>query len=234
MPKKAGMEQWKKKRRQEHLELKKYRYYIFCEGQQTEPQYFISFKKLIEENPIYKDMVLIEIEPCQAETMRVIGMAEDYVKKNKIKKGQIWCVYDKDSFPSEHFNAVVKRVEVLNKESLELQYYTAWSNECIEFWFLLHFAYYTANNHRSEYIMFLNDKFKELGLGKYQKNMKDIFYILMKKGNPKLAIRYAKRLIKDGVAKTPTEIAPGTKVYELVEELAKYLPEEYKNKFIER
>ena len=64
MPKKAGMEKWKKKRRQEHLELKKYRYYIFCEGQQTEPQYFTGFKKLIEENPVYKDMVLIEIEPC--------------------------------------------------------------------------------------------------------------------------------------------------------------------------
>ena len=38
--------------------------------------------KWIEENPIYKDMVLIEIEPCQAENMRVIGMAEEYVKKN--------------------------------------------------------------------------------------------------------------------------------------------------------
>ncbi len=36
MPKKAGMEKWKKKRRQEHLEMKKYRYYIFCEGEQTE------------------------------------------------------------------------------------------------------------------------------------------------------------------------------------------------------
>ena len=162
MPKKAGMEQWKKKRRQEHLELKKYRYYIFCEGQQTEP-----------------------------------------------------------------------RAERLNKENLELQYHTAWSNECIEFWFLLHFTYYTANNHRSEYIMFLNDKFKELGLGKYQKNMTDIFHILMQKGNPKLAVRYAKRMIKEGAGKTPTEIAPGTKVYELVEELAKYLPEEYKDKFIE-
>ena len=98
MPKKTGMESWKKKRRQEHLEKKKYRYYIFCEGEQTEPQYFAGFKRLIEENPIYKDMVLIEIEPCAAETMRVIGMAERYVKKNKIQKGQIWCVYDKDSF----------------------------------------------------------------------------------------------------------------------------------------
>lgn len=28
--------------------------------------------------------------------------------------------------------------------------------------------------------------------------------------------------------KTPAEIAPGTKVYELVEELGKYLPEVYK------
>ena len=83
MPKKAGMEKWKKKRRQEYLELKQYRYYIFCEGQQTEPLYFVGFKKLIEGNPIYRDMVLIEIEPCQAETMRVIGMAERYVKKNR-------------------------------------------------------------------------------------------------------------------------------------------------------
>ena len=47
----------------------------------------------------------------------------------------------------------------------------------------------------------------------------------MEKGNPKLAIRYAKRIIRDGQGKAPAEIAPGTKVYELVEELAKYLPE---------
>ena len=231
MPKKVREENWKKKRRQEYLELKRYRYYIFCEGQQTEPQYFAGFKKLIEENPIYKDMVLIEIESCQAETMRVIGKAEDYVKKNKIRSGQIWCVYDKDSFPAEHHNGVVERVKNLNKGNLELQYHAAWSNECIEFWFLLHFVYYTANNHRSEYIAFLNTKFRELGFEKYEKNMKDIFDILMKKGNPKLAIRYAKRIIKEGYGKTPAEIAPGTKVYELVEELGKYLPEKMQEAF---
>ena len=233
MPKKAGMEKWKKKRRQEYLEMKQYRYYIFCEGQQTEPLYFAGFKKLIEENPIYKNMVLLEIVPCQAETMRVIEMAEDYVKRNKITKGQIWCVYDKDSFPSERFNGVVERADNLNKENPELQYHTAWSNECIEYWFLLHFAYYTANNHRSEYIVFLNDKFKELGIGKYQKNMNYIFDILMEYGNPKLAIRHAKRIMNEGAGKTPTEIAPGTKVYELVEELAKYLPKEIQSRFID-
>ena len=31
---------------------------------------------------------------------------------------------------------------------------------------------------------------------------------------------------------TPAEISPGTKVYELVEELVKYLPEEFKCKFV--
>lgn len=210
------------------MEVKKYRYYIFCEGQQTEPQYFAGFKRLIEENPIYKGMVLIEIEPCQAETMRVISKAEEYVRKNKIEKGKIWCVYDKDSFPAEHFNGIEERANSLNKDKLDLQYHVTWSNECIEFWFLLHFAYYTSNNHRTEYISFFNDKFKKLGIGKYQKNMKDIFEILMEYGDYRLAIRYARKIMKEGEGKTPTEIAPGTKVYELVEELLKYLPEEEK------
>ena len=232
MPKKAGMEKWKKERRQQYLELKEYRYYIFCEGEQTEPQYFAGFKRLIENNPIYKDMVLIEIEPCAAETMRVMGMAERYVKEHNIQKGQIWCVYDKDSFPAEHFNGVVERADLLNKDHSELQYHAAWSNECIEFWFILHFAYYTANNHRTGYIDFLNNTFQELGLGKYQKNMPNLFEILTENGNPKLAIRYARRIIKDGRGRTPAEIAPGTKVYELVEELAKYLPEDMKIHFL--
>lgn len=55
---------------------------------------------------------------------------------------------------------------------------------------------------------------------------------LMNGGNPKLAIRYARRIIKNGEGKTPAEIALGTKVYELVEELVKYLPEEIKKQFI--
>lgn len=232
MARRNERDNWKKKRRQDHLEKKQHRYYIFCEGQQTEPLYFMGFKRLIEDNPIYKDMVLVEIEPCQAETMRVIGKAEEYVRKNKVNKGQIWCVYDKDSFPAEHFNAVAERAENLNKENPDLQYHIAWSNECIEFWFLLHFAYYTSNNHRTEYVSFLDKKFMELGIGKYQKNMQNIFDVLMEYGNPKLAIRYAKRIIGESKGKTPTEIAPGTKVCELVEELAKYLPEEVKGNFV--
>ena len=85
--------------------------------------------------------------------------------------------------------------------------------------------------HRSEYIEFLNNKLVELGIGKYAKNMENIFDVLLEHGNPKLAIRYAKRIINERRGMTPTMIAPGTKVYELVEELVKYLPEKTKEKF---
>lgn len=223
MPKKAGMEAWKKQRRKEHMAKIIHRYYLFCEGEQTEPLYFEGFRRLIEENPVYHEMVQIHIEPCGAETMRVISMAEEYVRNNEISKGQIWCIYDKDSFPPERFNGVAERAASLNKENPDLQYRVAWSNECIEFWFILHFANYTANNHRSEYIKFLSSKFKELGLGDYKKNRKDIFEILRKYGREDLAIRFAKRIIEENADKTPTDIAPGTTVYELVEEFEKYI-----------
>lgn len=49
MPKKVGTAQWRKQRRKEYLEKKEYRYYIFCEGEQTEPLYFEGFKGMIED-----------------------------------------------------------------------------------------------------------------------------------------------------------------------------------------
>lgn len=231
MPKKVGTTKWRKKRKQDNLEKKEHRYYIFCEGEQTEPNYFEGFKSFIESDPIYKDTVLVEIEPCAAETMRVIKGAEEYVHRNSLQKGQIWCVYDKDSFPKSDFNAVEERAKNLNEQNPNIQYHAAWSNECIEIWFILHFVNYVSNNHRTEYIKFLNRKFKELGIGKYEKNLQDIFDILLKHGNPKLAIRYAKRIIKENEGKASAMIAPGTRVYELVEELVKYLPEDIRAKF---
>jgi hypothetical protein len=226
------MEQWKKKRNIERYEKLEYRFYIFCEGEQTEPNYFKGFKKLIEEDPIYRKMVLITIEPCGAETMRVIGQAEDYIRKNKINRGQVWCVYDKDSFPAERFNGVSQKARLLSSDNLNLQYHVAWSNECIEYWFLLHFANYISNNDRICYCRFLDKEFKKYKLGKYEKNNINIFDILLEYGNPKLAIRYAKTRISSFSETTDSDIAPGTMVYKLVEELAKYLPEEIRNKFI--
>ena len=89
----------------------------FVKGNKTEQNYFKVFKRFMESYPIYKDTVLVEVEPCAADTLRVIEKAEDYVRKNELKKGQIWCVYDKDSFPKSNFNAVEERTKNLNEQN---------------------------------------------------------------------------------------------------------------------
>lgn len=222
---------WKKQRAINRYEKAEHRYYIFCEGQRTEPDYFEGLKRDIEKNPIYKNMVMITIEGCQAETLRVVDAAEKYVKKNKLQKGQIYCVYDKDSFPPEHFNEAANKINQLNKNHSDIQYHAAWSNECFELWFILHFANYTSNNGRQHYIEFLNREFKKRNLGKYDKTA-DNYVILNEHGNPKNAIRYAENLLKEGEGLTPAESAPATKVHELVKELAKYLPDGLKEKYL--
>ncbi len=78
----------------------------------------------------------------------------------------------------------------------------------------------------------MDEKLVELGIGKYQKNMKNKVHILMEKRSSKLAIGYAKRTLKEGERKTPAEITPEKKVYELVEKLAKYLLEKVKEDFL--
>ena len=59
---------WKKKRRQEYLEKKVISLLYFLRGTSNgNLSIFKDFKRYIEDNPIYRDMVLIEIEGCQAE-----------------------------------------------------------------------------------------------------------------------------------------------------------------------
>ena len=223
---------WKKTRNYEILERMDKKFYIFCEGIKTEPNYFLGFKALIEKNPIYKHTVLVEVEGVGDNTIRILEYAENYSKREKIQNAQIWCVYDKDDFPSQNFNAVSERVARLNTEREDLQYYVAWSNQCIEYWFILHFDYFISDNNRDDYITYLNQKFLELGYNKYHKNDANIFDKLVESGNPKHAIRYANKRCEACHGLTDSNSSPATKVHLLVIELAKYMPDDIKMKFI--
>lgn len=221
----------KKKRQTDHLDPG-VRIYIFCEGEQTEPLYFKGFENAIKSNPIYKNLVHIHIEGVGAETLRVIHHAEEYVRKNNIKDAHIWCVYDKDSFPTQDFNAVSQRAETLNSQQNKVTYHCAWSNQCIEYWFILNFANYAADNDRKDYRKFLHKKFKDLGWNRYEKNNDELFDIMTNKGDPKKAIMYAQRQLDEFKGKTDTQSVPATKVHLLVQELAKFLPSDIKSKYI--
>lgn len=219
---------WKKSRKVGTRELPGDYIYIFTEGEQTEPNYFNSFKRLIEHDAVYRNKVTIKLLPCHKGTVKLVEEAQKYLKANKITKGQIWLVYDKDDFPAKDFDEVPKLAAV--QSTKDISFNTAWSNQSFELWFILHFENYQSDNPRSDYLSFLNKKFASLKLGCYEKNKTDMFEILLKNGNPNRAIRFAKSKIEQNKNKFPSQIAPGTTVYLLIEELAKYLPDNIKEK----
>lgn len=226
------MSKWHNKRKESIWKTIDKPIFIFCGGEKTEPNYFDGFKLLIENNAIYKNVVKIEIFRDPSDTIRILEKAIDYINKNQITKCDVWCVFDKDDFPARDFNNAVQKAASLNLNSEAIKYYIAWSNECIELWFLLHFCYYTASNGRKDYIDKLNEYFVKSNIDKYAKNNKDIFNILLSIGNPQNAIANAEKLtiIHDG--KTPADSVPCTMVHKLVESLAVYLSEDVKCKFV--
>jgi hypothetical protein len=221
-----------KKRRTGYLETAEHKYYIFCEGEKTEPNYLEGFKRAIESNAVYKNTVFIKIKGVGKETLRVLDEAKDYVEKNKIREAQVWCVYDKDSFPAVDFNAVAQKSEQLTRQSGDLEYNVAWSNQCVEYWFILHFSMYESDNNRRNYRKHLNQLFKDLGYKKYQKNNKELFYILTVHGDPKKAIKRAEERLKKCEGRTDADSVPATKVHLLVKELARLLPEDIKKRYL--
>ena len=202
-------------------------FYLFCEGAVTEANYFRGFQRALDQEPVYRGM--LTIVPCASNTTQIVREAERYAEKHLLAEGEIWCVFDKDDFPVERFNQAVQLTEDLTAASAGVSFHAAWSNECFEIWFVLHFADYRSNNHREQYLHFLKKK-----LGRYRKNQEDLFDRLLEKGDPRLAIRYARRILEESAGRPPGEIAPGTTVFRLVEELAAYLPEDLRNRFLTR
>ncbi|MBC7765564.1 MAG: RloB domain-containing protein [Hyphomonadaceae bacterium] len=223
---------WKRPRKTFEIEPIEHKYYIFCEGEQTEPLYFNGLKTLIESNVIYKNLVLIDVKGIGLEAIQVIMNAKEYVDRNKISNAQIWCVYDKDNLSAERFNSASELARELSHIRQDIRYHVAWSNQCIEYWFMLHFDYYDSNNDRDYYKKYLHGKFKALGWNRYEKTNSELFNILLNKGNPKMAIKYAEKRLLECSEQTDSNSAPATMVHLLVSELAKYLPEAAKNKIL--
>ena len=96
----------KKKRNPDQFLTMEHKYYIFCEGEKTEPRYFDGFKSAIKKNPMYSNSVHVEAFGVAKETIRILEHAVAYVEYNQINNAEIWCVYDKDSFPDADFNEV--------------------------------------------------------------------------------------------------------------------------------
>lgn len=203
---------------------------IFTEETKTEPAYFSGFKKAVEaERP---SKALIEIVGVGEATIKLLSFAEEFIEKYQIRDAEIWLVTDKDDFPDAQFNEIVRQCKKRDKQKFMNNYWhCAWSNECFELWFILHFSFYQAAVSRNEYFRMLKEQFRKLGLETYAKNDDHLFEILVKYGSPKKAIKFSEKLYQEKKYLMPSNAKPYTTVYALVAELARYLPKELKERF---
>lgn len=210
----------RKERKENNRELAPYRYLIVCEGEKTEPNYFMGLRDKI--NSKYKQSIRVEqqieidIQGTGRNTNDLVRYVEELINRSPVYYGNVWVVFDKDDFTDNQFNSAIEQAKSKG-------YKVAWSNEAIELWFILHFEFLQSAINRDEYIKKLSQKFRDLGYGKYEKNIKNIFDILTECGSIDKAIDRAKKLLKMHGDVPASKMKPATTVYQLVEELLQYI-----------
>ena len=206
---------WKRDRRDRSMLINPEYHLIVTEGTKTEPQYFDGLEKEI--NNDYPNRINIHIEGIGqgANTITLVDRAMKLQERSGNRFKHIWVVFDKDDFPTEHFNEAVSRCNDISGD--DCTYHALWSNQCIELWFLLHFSYFDSDLYRDEYYPKLTERIGS----KYEKNREDIYNVL--RNNLTKAIKNSKRLMDYHGGKSPAQCAPATAVYEIFEKLLPYL-----------
>lgn len=189
---------------------------IVCEGSNTEPSYFRQFR-------------------LSSATVTSIGEGfntKTLVQRTKYleaqgKYDQVWCVFDKDSFPDKDFNDAITIAE-------RFKFGVAYSNQSFEYWLILHFDdQQGAGMQRTLYNDKINNLIRQFNAsydGKKSKNITSDFFKLLEGTDPttsikrvQLAINRAKRNLANCQDKSPAKQESSTTVFKLVEELLKYV-----------
>ena len=197
-----GKSKYSRYSRNEKVEIReiKERFLIVCEGTQTEPNYFKSFR-------VPKDV--IDVRGFGKNTISLVKEAVR-IKEEDNDYDRVWCVFDRDSFPVKNFNQAIKYAE-------DNDIAVAYSNEAFELWYLLHFDYRDTAMSREEYKDALTKRMNK----EYKKNSKTIYDDL--KTNQSKAIKNAERLLEQYNPRKPANDNPSTTVHLLVQELKKFV-----------
>jgi hypothetical protein len=176
---------------------------IVCEGERTEPNYFKAFR-------VAGDVRKINVRGEGYNTLSLVRWAMELAAEEKYD--QVWCVFDRDSFPLESFNAAL---DLAKRQGFRVAY----SNEAFELWYLLHFHFYNTGISPKS---FFERLYSFLGNNK-KKNDCTIYRQLLPRQAE--AIRNAKNLLVQYDPHKPACDNPSTTVFELVEQLNQYAPE---------
>lgn len=213
-PKKGDLNKsWMAPRRDRKRGIAPEYHLIVAEGKETEPNYFEGLKNQI--NSKYPGRISMKIIGAGKNTKGLLKYAQSVASSSVNEFRHIWIVFDKDDFPANDFDETCSACEKLSNENTT--YHALWSNQCIEYWFLLHYIYLETPLNRKDYFSRLSKHMKR----KYEKNQADIYTLL----HPNLhtAIKNAKKIARRYADANPSECDPCTKVYEIFDLLKNYL-----------
>lgn len=177
------------------------RFLIVCEGEKTEPNYFMSFR-------VPKNVAEIDVKGVGENPSKLVNSAKDL--KEQEDYDQVWCVFDRDSWTPEDFNNAIRNAE-------NQGFKVAYSNEAFELWYVLHFEFLNTGIPRNNYLQKLSLLLNQ----KYQKNSEKIYDELFDK--QPTAIRNAINLLNQYDPHIPARDNPSTTVHLLVQELNKFV-----------
>lgn len=204
MAKKKSYSSGYSKRKQNTRQRRK-RFLIVCEGTETEPNYFKSFR--VTTAKIY-------VKGFGRDPNQLLIEAKKLEEKEKQAKAwekgdQVWCVFDRDKWKEKDFN---KAIIDAKKEGFRVAY----SNLQFELWYILHFEYFNTAVPKAEYCK----KLSKLLKNKYEKNSRNMYDKLLNK--QETAIKNAERLYDEYDHRNPAQENPSTTVHKLVKELNRY------------
>ncbi len=189
----------KLKRRKNFRDIRK-NFLIVCEGEKTEPYYFEKFR--VPKN-------IFDVKGIGSNTNSLVVKAIELRDSSIVTYDEVWCVFDRDSFPAQNFNSAI----ALAKQN---KIKVAYSNEAFEIWYLLHFYFHDSATSRAQYAKMLTER---LGF-QYKKNNPSMHDHLFPLQND--AIRNAEKLLASYDNHSPEKDNPSTTVHLLVIELNKY------------
>jgi RloB-like protein len=200
MPKRKTRDRSYSPRKLDIREVKQ-RFLIVCEGEKTEPYYFKGFRV---------PKVVIEIKGAAGDPTRLVNSAKKLAEEDEYD--QTWCVFDRDegAWTAQNFNNALQNAKTYG-------FQVAYSNECFELWYILHFQFLSTGLPRSDY----EDKLSELLGQKYRKNDPTIYQQLLEK--QQVAIKYAEKLLGTYDRPNPERDNPSTTVHLLVQALNMFI-----------
>lgn len=184
---------------------------IVCEGEKTEPNYFMEAREYFSLNTVN-----VEVRgDCGSDPMSIVKFAKQRYREEKDSGDpfdEVYCVFDKDGHDTYD-----KALNALTTATPKNTYFTINSVPSFEFWLLLHFNYttrpYTAlpgNSSGNQVLTELKYYMRD-----YEKGQLNIFGEL--KGQLEQAKEFSRRVMNESQRNSTDN--PSTRVHELVEVL---------------